>query len=155
MTVKIADFGLSQQLALVKASDAGGMLTEVCGTPDYFAPELAQMAAAAASRPSDQENLPLGAQSAHICPQSAHICPQSAHISPQSPHISPHLPTRPSLTFVAHGHLAAGEDLSDASTGYGPPLDCWAVGCIVYELLAGHPPYRAQVGAAAHSHGLP
>ena len=27
---------------------------------------------------------------------------------------------------------------------YGAPVDCWAVGCIVYELLCGAPPFQAK-----------
>ena len=91
LTVKIADFGLSQSLQIAKdKADATQLLTEVCGTPDYFAPELAGLA----------QN---------------------------------------------HGSSAAALSLIDEEgKGYGPPLDCWAVGCIVYELLAGTPPYQAQ-----------
>lgn len=95
MTVKIADFGLSQSLQLAK-----GKLTEVCGTPDYFAPELAEIA-------------------------QAGVAASAAAAEP-------------------------GDDMDDGSKGYGPPIDCWAVGCIIYELLAGHPPYRAQVRAPCY-----
>ena len=91
MNIKIADFGLSQSLGV--RGGPGEKLTDVCGTPDYFAPELADIAlnrsATEASREADSE-------------------------------------------------------LEDDGKGYGPPLDCWAVGCIVYELIAGHPPYQAQ-----------
>jgi len=88
LTVKIADFGLSQSLQV--AQESSQLLTEVCGTPDYFAPELA---------------------------------------------------------MLAQGQ--GGADLASGSSGwdgkgYGPQIDCWAVGCIVYELLAGTPPYHAQ-----------
>ena len=92
MTVKIADFGLSQSLHM---AGGAGKLTEVCGTPDYFAPELADIAQGRASvADSDREEF--------------------------------------SSLLEAEGK------------GYGPPLDCWAVGCIIYELLAGHPPYQAK-----------
>ena len=94
MTVKIADFGLSQSLA------QQGQLTDVCGTPDYFAPELAEIA------------------------------------------------MNHSATWSSAEAAEANRELKDDSLidgkGYGSPLDCWAVGCIVYELLAGHPPYQAQ-----------
>ena len=104
MTVKIADFGLSQQLALAK-EDGGERLpnlTEVCGTPDYFAPELAEIA---------------------------------AYVKAQKPAAG---------DGDGADDLRAGENLGDISKGYGPPLDCWAVGCIVYEMLAGRPPYQAN-----------
>ena len=66
---------------------------QVCGTPDYFAPELAEIASSLQAIASFDDD-PL---------------------------------------------LADGD-----RKGYGPPLDCWAVGCIIYELLAGRPPYQAQ-----------
>ncbi len=97
MTVKIADFGLSQWLHSARGEASDGAearrpqkLTEVCGTPDYFAPELAELAQ----------------------------CSDTSSLS-----------------------LLIGEEGSNQE--YGPPLDCWAVGCILYELLAGHPPYQA------------
>ena len=80
----------------------GGMLTDVCGTPDYFAPELADIAMNRSATYSSAE-----------------------------------------ATEAARVLAADGIDCEDGK-GYGPPLDCWAVGCIVYELLAGHPPYQAQ-----------
>ena len=89
MVVKIADFGLSQSMVKSSSTKEGGKktkLTEVCGTPDYFAPELVALSQL------DQEVF----------------------------------------------------DVSDPQHGYGPPLDCWAVGCIIYELLAGKPPFQAQ-----------
>ena len=75
MLVRIADFGLSQTLAAADGYER--KLTDVCGTPEYFAPELVRL---------------------------------------------------------AQGD--AGE--------YGAPVDCWAVGCIVYELLCGAPPFQAK-----------
>jgi len=75
LQLKIADFGLSQTLTAA----SGAELKEVCGTPDYFAPEL---------------------------------------------------------VAIAQG--------SAPGTGYGSGVDCWAVGCILYELLAGRPPFEAK-----------
>jgi len=101
--VKLADFGLSQlfvQATPLTEDDADGdslearpegsgrkyhhKLTEVCGTPDYFSPELVELA-------------------------------------------------------QHDGELELSE-----SQGYSSPLDCWAVGCIIYELLSGSPPYQAK-----------
>ena len=84
LTVKIADFGLSQSLQIATKGSSPTLLTEVCGTPDYFAPELAALA--------------------------------QGHGSPVS--------------------SAALSLVGEEGKGYGPPLDCWAVGCIVSELLA-------------------
>ena len=44
LTVKIADFGLSQSLRGADGSGKERLLTDVCGTPDYFAPELVALA---------------------------------------------------------------------------------------------------------------
>ena len=33
--------------------------------------------------------------------------------------------------------------LPAAEAGYDSAVDCWAVGCIIFELLAGHPPFQA------------
>jgi len=90
MDVKIADFGLSQSMQGM----AKGKLTEVCGTPEYFAPELAEIAQRNATKRSAEDE--------------------------------------------------GDEGLGGEDEGYGPPLDCWAVGCIVYELLAGGPPFTAN-----------
>lgn len=94
MAIKIADFGLSQSIG-VRGSE-NSKLTDVCGTPEYFAPELADIA------------------------------------------------LNRSATDASKEATAAASELEDDGKGYGPPLDCWAVGCIVYELLAGYPPYQAQ-----------
>lgn len=105
--VKLADFGLSQLLAQASQEDPSDnpgaeddlgdlsesaqsaprklpKLTEVCGTPDYFSPELVELA-------QHEKELEL-----------------------------------------------------KESQGYSSPLDCWAVGCIIYELLSGSPPYQAK-----------
>ena len=91
MIVKVADFGLSQSLGMREGSQEK-LLTDICGTPDYFAPELADMA----------------------------------------------------LTRKATEASEEASEWANVGKGYGPPIDCWAVGCIVYELLVGHPPYQAH-----------
>ncbi len=92
--------GCSQSLTVAQGKQQ--LLTEVCGTPDYFAPELVALAQ------RQQQRVEQPAQAA------------------------------------AAAALLDGADGGGGTAGYGPPLDCWAVGCIVYELLAGNPPYQAQ-----------
>lgn len=96
--IKLADFGLSQSLASQSSGGSGGgddelgadaeppsaqqpkQLRHVCGTPEYFAPELV--------------------------------------------------------------HLAQNPDIP--IPGYDASVDCWAIGCIIYELLTGRPPFLAS-----------
>jgi len=40
--------------------------------------------------------------------------------------------------------MLAQDPESSESAGYGSPVDCWAVGCILFELLVGHPPFKTQ-----------
>lgn len=75
--LKLADFGLCKRFTAVGACD----FDAVCGTVDYFAPELA-------------------------------------------------------LNFAAH--LA-----SKPPVRYSAAVDCWALGCLVYELYYGQPPFAA------------
>jgi len=87
MHVKIADFGLSQiwlqadgRAGSVTDEDKGACMkfTDVCGTPNYFAPEL---------------------------------------------------------VALAQGHVMV--------TSYDAAVDCWALGCIIFEMLTGEPPFTA------------
>ena len=95
--------------------------TQVCGTPDYFAPELVEIA----QRP-EMDGGSFKAMGEESGPHS--------------------IPTLSLLLLSLASHLTSlsNHSRTPGAGGYGPPLDCWAVGCIVYELLSGGPPYQAR-----------